>query len=185
MTEIWKDIKGYEGKYQVSSCGQVRTIERDIVMKNGGPRHIRGKIKAQTSDKDGYLLVKLKDKGIERTFKVHRLVAAAFIENPNNYPTINHKDEDKKNNNVENLEWCTRYYNNHYSNLIERMVDGSRVPCLAFYPDGKVELYRSVADAGRATGDGKAVSTQHARTGTPSARGYRYRKFADYLPLEA
>ena len=99
MTEIWKDIPGYEGLYQVSNLGQVRSLKF-------------GKIKIlKQEDKNGYKRIQLKKKH----FLVHRLVAICFIDNPLNYPIINHKDEDPSNNKIDNLEWCSIQYNNNYS----------------------------------------------------------------------
>lgn len=99
MEEIWKDIPGYEGLYQVSSKGNVRSLNwrncgfvRNLYLK----KHNRG-----------YRHVELAKDGTRKAFTVHRLVAMTFIPNPNNYQTINHIDEDKTNNTVENLEWCT------------------------------------------------------------------------------
>lgn len=101
--EIWKDCKGYEGLYQVSNLGRVWNIKRQNYIHGGW-------------DKDGYIRVNLVAKnGKNKTERVHRLVALAFIDNPNNYPVVNHKDENKQNNSVENLEWCTVQYNNIYS----------------------------------------------------------------------
>ena len=108
MEEIWKDIKGYEGLYQVSNLGRVKSLKfgKERILKPG-----RKKI--------GYLIVLLYDNnGICKWFRIHRLVAEAFIPNPNNLPEVNHKDEDKSNNRVSNLEWCTRQYNNEYSKAI-------------------------------------------------------------------
>ena len=101
MKEEWRDIKGYEGKYQVSNLGRVYSYhKRDFLVLN--PR------------KDGRLQVSLCKNGVNKMFKVHRLVAESFIPNPNNLPQINHRDENPKNNRVENLEWCTHKYNMNY-----------------------------------------------------------------------
>lgn len=99
MKEIWKDIPGYEGIYYASNKGLIRS-------KNG--------ILKPSVHRDGYLKVVFCVKGRRKTFQVHRLIAQTFIPNPNNLPQINHKDEDKTNNCVENLEWCTMDYNIHY-----------------------------------------------------------------------
>jgi len=114
MQEIWKDIKGYEGLYQVSNLGNVKVLDRKI--KSNYNYFIRkGRIlKLCIGKKDGYVYVCLTKNNKGKTVKVHRLVAQAFIPNPNNLPQINHKDEDKTNNNVDNLEWCTSLYNNNY-----------------------------------------------------------------------
>ena len=99
MIEEWRDVPGYEGLYEVSNFGRVRR---------------NGKILKPSKDKDGYLQVSLSKNGIKTT-TIHRLVARAFIPNPQNLPQVNHKDEDKTNNTVDNLEWCTREYNMNYS----------------------------------------------------------------------
>lgn len=110
--EIWKDIKGYEG-YQVSNLGNVRSLNY---------RHTN-KVKTlnpHTNNK-GYLLINLYQMGKMKTFQIHRLVAQTFIPNQDNLPLVNHKDENKQNNCVENLEWCTHKYNVNYGNSIEKM----------------------------------------------------------------
>lgn len=120
MNEVWKDIKGYEGSYQVSSIGRVRSLDRIITHMNMGVirKHLfKGKILKPLLEHDGYLYLFLYKKGSYRKkFSIHRLVCETFISNPNNYPIINHKDEDKTNNAVENLEWCDYSYNNTYNN---------------------------------------------------------------------
>ncbi len=101
MQEIWKDIKGYEGLYQVSNLGKVKNVKL-------------GKIIKVRCNEQNYLKLDLHKNGAKKAYKVHRLVAEAFIPNPNNYPQINHKDEKKQNNEVTNLEWCTPKYNANY-----------------------------------------------------------------------
>lgn len=113
MEEIWKDISGCEGKYQVSNFGRIKSLKD----KYG---NYREKILKGSKDKDGYLIVSLYKEGKMNNFKVHRLVAQTFIDNPNKYPCVNHKDENPANNNVENLEWCTHKYNTNYGTCIQR-----------------------------------------------------------------
>ena len=96
------DVVGFEGLYKVSNIGRVRSSRRGTIMI---PHPL----------KDGYLRIRLRKEGKDFSFLVHRLVAMAFIPNPNNYDTINHKDFNTQNNCVENLEWCTQKYNNKYS----------------------------------------------------------------------
>lgn len=114
MTEIWKDIEGYEGKYQVSNLGNVRSLNY----------HRMGitKLLKTRKDKDGYNMAFLVRSGYKRPFGVHRLVAQAFIPNPNNYPVVNHKNEIKDDNRVENLEWCTVRYNTLYGTGVQRAI---------------------------------------------------------------
>lgn len=120
MNEIWKDIPGYEGLYQVSNCGNVRSLDRIIKCKNGKIRGYPGVLLKQDSTKDGHKRCRLCNQGCDKHFFVHRLVASAFIENPNNFPIVNHKDENPSNNSVNNLEWCTGKYNVNYGTSIER-----------------------------------------------------------------
>ena len=111
--EEWRDIKGFEGLYQVSNLGRVKKL-------NYRGKENREKILKGVPDKDGYLRIHLHKYNKSKTKRIHRLVAECFIENPNNYPMINHIDENKQNNNVENLEWCTTKYNNTYGMRIEK-----------------------------------------------------------------
>ena len=120
MKEMWKDIKDYEGLYQVSNLGRVKSLERLAKSNNNNYRIVKEKLLKQSEDKDGYKRVSLNKNNKSKLCTIHRLVAEAFIPNPNNYPCINHKDENKQNNNLENLEWCTVKYNNNYGTRIER-----------------------------------------------------------------
>lgn len=121
MEEIWKDIKGYEGLYQVSNLGRVKSLKRIVFSKLGKQQTIYERILKNKVHKNGYLEVNLNSNGIPKTTKVHRLVAEAFIPNNNNYKEINHKDENKSNNIVENLEWCSSLYNANYGNRNKKM----------------------------------------------------------------
>lgn len=106
MQEVWRDIKGYEGLYQVSNLGQVKRL--------GNDRQMREKTLKERKGKSGYLQVLLCKNGKYKAKYVHRLVALAFIPNPNNHKEINHIDENKANNNFKNLEWCNHKYNCNY-----------------------------------------------------------------------
>lgn len=112
--EIWKPIEGYEGLYEVSSYGRVRSLDRYVKGRYGNYRLHKGKILSPAKDTTGYLKVVLSCNGKSKTIKVHRLIAQTFILNPDNLPEVNHKDEDKTNNRVENLEFCNRKYNCNY-----------------------------------------------------------------------
>lgn len=119
--EIWKDIKDFEGFYQVSNYGNVKSLERIVECSNGRQRLCKEKVLKLRKNNNGYLDVHLYKEGKGKTMKVHRLVAQAFIDNPSNHPIISHKDENPLNNCVSNLEWCTQEYNINYGTRNERM----------------------------------------------------------------
>jgi len=120
MKEIWKDVVGYEGMYKVSNLGNVRSLDRIITHKNGRQFSVKGKLLTPKNHTGGYFQVCL---GAKKYRYVHRLVAGAFILNQENLPEVNHKDENKKNNHVDNLEWCTSKYNTNYGTCIQRMLE--------------------------------------------------------------
>jgi hypothetical protein len=114
MEEIWKDIEGYEGLYQVSNFGRVRSLDRTIKIghKLFGNMKLKGRLFKQQLDEHGYYRVGFKVNNKQKNFQTARLVAAAFIPNPLNKPQVNHIDGKPKNNHVDNLEWCTQSENN-------------------------------------------------------------------------
>lgn len=120
--EVWKEIKEYEGLYQVSTWGRVRSLDRYVNSSHNNKQFIKGIILKPRKSKNGYLKVDLCKEGKQKYFLVHRLVAQTFLKNPNNYLVVNHKDEDKSNNRVDNLEWCTHKYNSNYGTRNERMI---------------------------------------------------------------
>lgn len=109
MKEIWKDIKGYEGLYQVSNLGNVKSLKRWIRQYNDYIE--KEKILKPCVNSVGYYIVVLYKNKKKKNFYLHKLIAEAFIPNPNNYPQINHIDGNKRNNDINNLEWCTQSYN--------------------------------------------------------------------------
>ena len=121
MSEIWKDIEGYEGIYQVSNIGRIKSFDR-MVSNKGKPYIIKGKIMAQyvrrsknLKQGDGYFAVGLRKEKKQKGYFVHRIIALAFIPNPLNKPTVNHKDGNKLNNNINNLEWATHQENTKHA----------------------------------------------------------------------
>ena len=123
--EVWKDIINFEGYYQVSNLGKIRSLDRTIKCKRFGityNKFMKGRILKPAIEGSGYNYVNLKKEGTTKNVKVHRMVAITFLNNVNNLLEVNHKDENKLNNNVNNLEWCTRSYNNTYGTKIERSV---------------------------------------------------------------
>lgn len=120
MREIWKDIEGYEGLYQVSSLGRIKSLDR-YVSNGRGLRLLKGRILKPEITKFGYMQISLCNENVKhKRFKVHRLVAKAFIPNHNNLPQINHIDEVKTNNSLSNLEWCDAFYNQNHGTCSAR-----------------------------------------------------------------
>lgn len=153
LNENYKDIKDYEDLYEVSDTGLVRN-------------KATGRILKLTRDKDGYLQVSLYKDGIRKTYRVHRLVAQAFIPNPNNYSEVNHIDENKTNNNVENVEWCSRQYNNEYS---------LSKPVCKYALDGRLlNTYKSIKEASKQTGiaQGNICRCCRGKDGSMTAGGF-------------
>ena len=118
MQEIWKDVKGYEGCYQVSNLGRVKSLN---YLQKGKEQILR----LEKTPKNYFRCAFSKDGKVKR-YSVHRLVAQAFIPNPYNLPIINHKDENPSNNRVENLEWCDSKYNNNYGTHIQKIANKVR-----------------------------------------------------------
>lgn len=141
MKEIWKDIDGYNGRYQISSLGRVKSIkprgkDEDVIM-------------SICINPIGYGFVNLFDGEKRKVFLVHRLVATAFIPNPNGLKIVNHKNEVKTDNRVENLEWCDYGYNSKYSYKLHSNVRniGKKVMCIE-----TGTIYPSIGNAGFVTG---------------------------------
>lgn len=120
MKEIWKDVKSFSN-YQISNLGRIKSKARETIDKNGVKKIKKEKILKQHLDKDGYFVIGLYDENTKHYNKrINVLVAEAFILNPNNYSCVNHKNEIKTDNRVENLEWCSVKYNNNYGTVKER-----------------------------------------------------------------
>ena len=150
MQEIWKDIPGYEGLYQVSNLGRVKSF---AVMVRYPTKKTKPRILKLITDKWGYKRVNLYLNRRMKQIGVHQLVAQTFISNPNNYAEINHKDEIVANNRVENLEWCDRVYNIQYGSRTERMAKTRGKAVAQITKDGElVATYYSIGEAGRRTG---------------------------------
>ena len=135
---MWQDIEGYEGRYQVSDTGQVKSLLR-------GDRILK-----PFKTNAGYLYVNLYKNGVVNKFRVHRLVARTFIPNPKNLPEVNHIDEVKTNNKVTNLEWCTRKYNMNFGTVRQRSAIHRRRGILKVSKNKLMVFYPSIISAGRA-----------------------------------
>lgn len=175
MSEIWKAIPGYEGFYEVSDQGRVRSLGRVIVGRNGKKYKCCCRVLQQHFDR--YYSVELWIRGSRKRINVHRLVAMAFVPNPKGYNVVNHKDEDSKNNKVENLEWCTTKYNLNYGTARERRGRKRWVAVIATDKDGNEYRFESMAEAAEKTGAGFrniGMCCQGAK-GRSTAGGYRWR----------
>lgn len=134
MNEVWKSVVGYENLYEVSNCGRVRSVDRVTIgnkpsMRGSTLYHFKGKMLKQANRKGAgmpYKQVVLYKNKTHKTVSVHRLVAEAFIPNPDGLPQVNHKDENPSNNNVYNLEWCTCKYNVNYGTATDRRASKTR-----------------------------------------------------------
>lgn len=124
--ERWKSIEGFEGLYEVSDEGRVRSLPRVVPFRVNFFRSVKGGGKALTIDKDGYLMVSLSKFGVPYCRKVHRLVADAFLDRGEADEDVNHKDGSKANNRWNNLEWCTHKENSEHAAQSDLMAYGSR-----------------------------------------------------------
>ena len=161
MKEIWKPVKGFEGSYEVSNLGKVRSLTDCRNNKRSEPIEIK-----QFEIKSGYLQVNLWNHRKCTHKLVHRIVAEAFVENPNGYAEINHIDENKKNNRQENLEWCDKKYNCNFGSRNKRMLE-TRDACnysnssrkiVGTDKNGNQIFFESIADAGRHFGRRTAIN---------------------------
>lgn len=170
MSEIWKDIQGYEGLYQVSNLGRVKSLDR----RDRCGRFKEGKIKSICDNGNGYCVVNLKVDGEQKSRTVHRLVATAFIPNPKNLPEINHIDGNKKNNTMSNLEWCDRSENviHAVKNQLHTNFGQRKVVCVELNKE-----FNSVAEAEKWIGvKGSRISNVcKLKRGCKTCGGYHWR----------
>lgn len=190
----WKPVKNYEGYYEVSDSGEVRSLDRIIADKNLKHRFLKGKVMKQSTsynkerDCEEYYVVNLRKNGTMKVSQVHRLVAEAFIDNPDNLPTVNHKDGDKYNNNATNLEWASYSDNNQHA-----LDNGLRSPrgnvVVQMSPDGEIiTYYKSACEASRYTGIGRSSISHCLNHRASQAGGFIWRKVEecnDYLSNES
>ena len=154
MNEIWKDIAGYEGHYQASNTGKIRSLDKEVSGRGGSIRKIYGKVLSATDDGKGYLKVAFQTDGrkTRRLFKVHRLIALAFLAKPSqdNFE-VNHKDGDKTNNHIDNLEWSTPSENMQHAiktNLQDRSAGSKKTKVALLKADGSIDMvFDSIASA--------------------------------------
>ena len=158
-----KDVQNYEGLYAVTSCGRVWSYKTKKFLK-------------PQKNKDGYSIVCLHKDGEQKNYYIHRLVAEAYLPNHNNLPCVNHKDENKENNALQNLEWCTYKYNNSYGSRNERA--GKAISKALSKPVFCVELNKTfdgVRAAARVLGLGSGNITQCCKGTRKTCGGYHWR----------
>jgi len=155
-----KDIAGYEGLYAITSCGKVWSYRSKKFLKpNILPR--------------GYYNYRLTKNGKQKAYLAHRLVAEAYLPNPCNYEQVNHKDEDKSHNYLNNLEWCDRAYNMNYGTQIKRASEKKqiKVECIE-----TGQVFNSMKEACEALGLGRVALTNYFNRGYKTCGGYTWRK---------
>lgn len=168
MEEIWKDIEEFQGLYQVSNMGRIRSIPRKYSRNADGYYVLKG-----SYDTGGYRQVCLRKEGRSYSRKVHALVAKAFIPNPNGYKEVNHIDENKTNNRVDNIEWCTRDYNVNYGTRTAK----TSHKIAQYTPAGElVNIFPSIRAASRFMGKKYPANIAYAVTNNSRAFGFLWRR---------
>lgn len=205
IKEEWRDIPNYEGLYQVSNLGRVRSLDR-IVRRNDGVdvRH-KSRILKPRDNGNGYLYVDIHNGGITKRMYIHRLVAMAFLSNPNGYDEINHKSDIKSDNSVGNLEWCNRSYNASYGTKIQRTVNtcqkngvykksldlktelgiyGGRKSVAMCDADWNVlRIFRSIMDAARCINVNPGKICECCKGSRNQTRGYKWKYYEEYKSI--
>ena len=174
MVEIWKDVAGYEGIYQVSNLGRVKSLERDIQRSDGHFNHVNEKILSQVCNTNGYMYVMLSKNNKMKFCRVNRLTANAFIPNPDNLPQVGHYDECKTHNWSDNLYWTTNKENN---NMPLRKLRGS-LSSHKRKPVYCVELsknFNSIIEAAKEVGGSRQTISRCLKGRIKTAAGYHWR----------
>jgi len=171
--EEWRDIKGYEGLYQVSNLGRVKSLERTAPVMNGSKRTVSERILKQIRNR-GYLQVHLGNgSGKMKTFKVHRLACEAFHENSQNKPEVNHINEDKSDNRACNLEWVSRKENNNHGTHNAKVAKALGKPVGQYAKNGKlIKVWQSTREVERRLGVSSSHISKVARGKRKVAYGY-------------
>jgi len=171
--EIWKDIKGYEGLYQVSNMGMVKSLERIITRRDGSKRIVRERILKQKTKTNGYLEVTLCNGSGKKTFLVHRLVCEGFHKNPKNKPEVNHINEDKSDNRACNLEWNTRKENCNYGTRNAKSAKTRSKPVGQYTREGQLlKIWQSTIEVQRQLGFAQGEISAVALGKRKTAHGY-------------
>ena len=170
MEKLWKEIPDTDGKYLISTDGEVMAISRRVKFGNVF-RWTKTNIRTARKKENGYLELEI----LGKHHYIHRLVAEAFIPNPYNFPCINHKDENKENNSVENLEWCDYSYNTNYGTRTKRAKEKQFGDRFVVINLDTGEVYKTPKDASRATGIHNDSISRVCKGKSKTAGGYRWR----------
>ena len=182
MEEIWKDIEGYEGLYQVSNMGNVKSLGRYRKTKHNGVAWLKEKIMKPKIGKNGYYEISLMKNGKHKSHIIHRLVAKAFIPNPENKPCIDHINTNRFDNRIENLRWCTQKENLNNPISVEKQQNDPKKskPILVIKKGEIVMFFPSASEAGR-KGFTLSSVTECARGEKKHHKGYQWQYVEDYL----
>lgn len=190
--ELWQDINGYKGYYQISNYGNVRSLDRPVYTIAGkGYRIVKGKLIKGSVNNSGYKMVVLKKENKPKGLTIHRLVALHFIPNPNGFPDVNHKDENKFNNSFENLEWVSHEYNMNYGERAERSSRKLRNTRLLSNNGRAVkiinldtkEIFNTILEASIKYNIGRDSISQCCRNKSNSAGSYKWMYYDNYLNM--
>lgn len=166
-TELWKDINGYEGLYQVSNFGNIKSRNKKLLK--------------PALNKSGYYMVNLFKHNIGKSHYIHRLVAEAFISNPSNLPYVNHKDENKLNNSADNLEWCSFNYNCNYGTRNQRLAEKHNVAVAQYDTKGNLlNVFKSQSAAAEAVGGNQQNISSCCRGKQKTHRGFVFKVHTAY-----
>lgn len=176
MEEIWKSIVETDGKYEISNFGNLRSVDRYAKVCGGGKRLVKGQTVTPARCSNGYLELQASMGAKRKCLLVHRLVAQYFIPNPDSLPEVNHKDENPRNNCVDNLEWCTPKYNCNYGTRNQRCMEKViKKPVRQLSLGGKlIRIYPMIKDAMRATGIDETQIGRVCKGKNKTAGGYKW-----------
>ena len=187
--EIWKPLKGFESQYIISNYGNVKKLPYEQKLPCGKMVTMKGYDKKSFTGKDGYLYINLSKNGKSKHYSLHRLVAMTFIDNPNGYKEVNHKDENPLNPMADNLEWCDRKYNANYGTAIQRAKQKMSKRIERYTIDGKyLDTWTSEHEFTKKYGfNGESLIKQVCKhkKAHKTAYGYRWKYEGDNTPFES